>query len=68
MNQWKNALYFEAKVLNLGAALGFAIQMKMNHYCHHNMLVEIIKEVKKLIQLLHGNAGNLDRTWPFTCW
>jgi diaminopimelate decarboxylase len=50
MNQWKNSLNFEAKVLNLGGGFGIRYTSEDEPLQPSQYVSEIIKEVKRLIQ------------------
>ncbi|MDF2788174.1 MAG: diaminopimelate decarboxylase [Neobacillus sp.] len=50
MNQWKNNLNFEAKVLNLGGGFGIRYTSEDEPLLPSQYVSEIIKEVKSLIQ------------------
>ncbi|KGM44696.1 diaminopimelate decarboxylase [Neobacillus niacini] len=50
MNQWKNTLNFEAKVLNLGGGFGIRYTSEDEPLLPSQYVSEIIKEVKRLIQ------------------
>lgn len=60
MNQWKNTLNFEAKVLNLGGGFGIRYTSEDEPLLPSQYVSEIIKEVKKLIQ---QNSMTMPEIW-----